>query len=295
MVIYVKIDFSFIEENLSTITQPDKQKIQQLTSHDAAKGIYNHAKRYQNTEKNLKDFWNEKLQQESKKGQRHLRHILDSIEYIKHNISDFKKAFKELEAYLPKENDFSCTIFCIIGYDIGVVSDGNAYLNLGHPLFHTNQRELLYFAMHELHHVAYTQLNPTFSFDDIKTTSDLTRIIKYSTHLEGLAVYSSRDRRRKENGYTHRDYVTLNDPVRVSQLSSQFFDILEEYDKISNRALVGDDWGILELMSDGDRLWYVVGAFMAEFIDRCLGRETLNSTMVQGPEAFFKAYYQTRT
>jgi hypothetical protein len=295
MVFSVKIDFSFIEENLSAISHPDNQKVQQITSHNAAKGIYNHAKRFQNTEKNLKDFWNEKLQQESKKGQRHLSLVLECIEYIKQNISDFKKAFNELEAYLPKKTNFSCTLFCIIGYDIGVVSDGNAYLNLGHPLFHENKRELLYFAMHELHHVAYTQLNPTFSLDDLKTTRDLTRIIKYSTHLEGLAVYSSLNRRRKENGYTHKDYVLFNDPVKMSHLSSQFFKVLEKYENISSRALVDDDWGILELMSDGERLWYVVGAWMAESIDSRLGREALNSTMVQGPEAFFKAFNQTRS
>ena len=59
------------------------------------------------------------------------------------------------------------------------------------------------------------------------------------------------------------------------------------------RALVDDDWGVLEVMSDGERLWYVVGAWMAESIERRLGMEALNSTMVQGPEAFFKVYQKS--
>ena len=230
----------------------------------------------------------EKLQE--LKGKTYLKNALPCIEYIKKNISDFNEAFRELETYLPREIDLSSTLFCILGYDIGVVSDGNAFLNLGHPLFHENKRELLYFAMHELHHVAFTHYNPIYSFDDLKTTGDLIRIIRYSTHLEGLAVYSSLDRRRRENGYAHRDYLTLNDSCKMSQLKTQFFDILQQIEAESSRSLVEDDWGVLELMSDGDRLWYVVGSCMAESIERSLGKEALNSSIVGGPETFFKLY-----
>jgi len=253
-------------------------------------GVHSHAKRFQNTDKDLIDFWKEKLEQESKKGEKHFQNILGCIEYIKENISDFNEAFNELEAYIPPETNLSTTLYCIIGYDIGVVSDGDAYLNLGHPLFHENKRELLYFALHELHHVAYTSYNPTFSFDEIKTTGDLSRIIRYSTHLEGLAVHSAWDRRRRENGYTHRDYLTLNDPCKMSQLIPRFFELLNRYTGEPVRDLVEDDWDVLDLMSDADRLWYVVGAWMAESIDQGLGREALNMTIVEGSEAFFKLY-----
>lgn len=293
MVINVTIDFSFIEENLSILDDLDDQKISKIVLHDAANGIYNHAKRFHNTDKTIEDFWYEKLQHESNKGKRHLENILECIEYIKQNTSDFNEVFRELETYLPNDTNFSSNIFCIIGYDIGVVSDGNAYLNLGHTLFHENKRELLYFAMHELHHVAYTQLNPILIFDDIETSRDLSQLIRYSTHLEGLAVYSSFSRRRREKRFTHRDYIALNDSDKMFQLSIQFFEILNKLENEPCRALIEDDWDILEVMSDGERLWYVVGALMAESIDRGLGRESLNSTMVQGHEAFFEAYHQT--
>jgi len=234
-----------------------------------------------------KKNWNKS----QKKGKNISRTSLGAcIEYIKENISDFNEAFNELEAYIPPETNLSTTLYCIIGYDIGVVSDGDAYLNLGHPLYHENKRELLYFALHELHHVAYTSYNPTFSFDEIKTTGDLSRIIRYSTHLEGLAVHSAWDRRRRENGYTHRDYITLNDPYKMSQLIPRFFELLNRYTGEPVRDLVEDDWDVLELMSDADRLWYVVGAWMAESIDQGLGREALNMTIVEGSEAFFKLY-----
>ena len=289
MVFNVTIDFSFIEENLLKLHHFDKKTVSRIVSHEAAKGIYNHALRFHNTNKDLSDFWIEKLQQESNKGEKHLENVLKCMEYIKQNNFDFNEAFRELQDYLPQDTDFSSHLFCIIGYDIGVVSDGNAYLNLGHPLFHENKRELLYFAMHELNHVAYTHFNPIFSFDDLGTTEDLRRIIGYSTHLEGLAVYSALNRRRRENGFTHRDYITLNDPDKMLQKISKFFEILDRLESEPPRALVDDDFSILELMSGGERLWYVVGAWMAESIDRRLGREALNSTIVQGHEAFFKA------
>lgn len=290
MVFNVIIDFSFIEDNLLNIRHFDNDTVLKITLHEAAKGIYNHAKRFHNTDKDLRDFWYERIQQESDKGEKHLESVLENIEYIKKNISDFNEVFRELQDYLPRISTYSSKLFCIIGYDIGVVSDGNAYLNLGHPLFLENKRELLYFSMHELHHVAYTHFNPIYSFDDLNSTEDLRRVIMHSTHLEGLAVYTSSKRRRRETAGTHRDYITINDPDKMSQLSIQFFEILNMYENEPCRALNEDDWDILELMSDGDRLWYVVGAWMAKSIDSRLGRKALNSTIVLGPEAFFKFY-----
>ena len=293
MVFNVTIDFSFIEDHLHNLHHFDDESVSKIVSHEAAEGIYKHAKRFHNTDKDIRDFWFEKLQQLSDKGEKHLVNVLENIEYVKQETSDFHEAFRELQDFLPQNTNFSSHLFCIIGYDIGIVSDGNAYLNLGHPLFHENKRELLYFAMHELHHVAYTHFNPIYSFDDLTTTEDLSRVIRYSTHLEGLAVYSSMNRRRRENGGTHRDYITLANPDKMSQLVIQFFEILDKYENEPCRVLVEDDWGILELMSDGDRLWYVVGAWMAESIESRLGRKVLNSTMVLGPEAFFKVYQKS--
>ena len=76
----------------------------------------------------------------------------------------------------------------------------------------------------------------------------------------------------------------------MSQLISRFFEFLNSYEGEPVRDLVEDDWDVLELMSDADRLWYVVGAWMAESLDQGLGREALNMTIVEGSEAFFRLY-----
>jgi len=43
-----------------------------------------------------------------------------------------------------------------------------------------------------------------------------------------------------------------------------------------------------------DRAFYVVGAVMAQQIERGLGRPALVETIRQGPRAFFEAYHQSR-
>jgi hypothetical protein len=42
------------------------------------------------------------------------------------------------------------------------------------------------------------------------------------------------------------------------------------------------------------RLWYVVGAHMAEEINRTLGREELNQTILDGSKSFFAKYFECK-
>lgn len=199
-------------------------------------------------------------------------------------------SFRELEAYLPKSLSLSCRLYPIVGYDIGIVSGGDAFLNLGHHIFHEDKRELIYFAMHELHHVGYTHYNPIYSLDELKTNKDLLRIIKYSTHLEGLATYAALERREKEGGLSHRDYKILKDPQKRSRTIKDFFQIMERLEKEEEQSLENDHLDTLNKMSDEERLWYITGAHMSQIIDQSSGRVVLNNTIVKGPNSFFVAY-----
>ena len=287
---FVELDFTFLEEILNYLENPTENAISRIIGHEAAIGVHIHASRFQNTDKNLHDFWEERLNRESEKGVRHIGQVIKCMEYIESNTADFRQSFKELEAFLPTDLRLGCKLYPIVGYDIGVVSEGNAFLNLGHQLFHEHERELLYFTMHELHHVGYTHYNAIYSLDELKTNRDLLRIIKYSTHLEGLAVYASFERRRRENGFTHRDYVVLNDLQKRMMASTDFFCIVKGLENEDERALTEEYFDVLTRMSDGDRLWYVAGTHMSQMIDLRLGREVLNQTIVNGPDDFFEAY-----
>ena len=287
MVLSVKLDLSFIENILSYAKNLDSESLKAITTHDAAKGVYGHARRFSNTDKDITGFWAQILSELRK--QQYLENICSCYNYIIENHGRFSEAYRELEHYLPTDH-YHATLYAMMGYDIGVVFSGNAFLNLGHPVF-SNKNELVYFAMHELHHAVYTQIHPLYSLDELQTAADLVRIIKYSTHLEGLAVYCSYSMRKRENQCTPYDYVTLNDHQKTREIVDRFYKILSRVENESSTALVDDDYSVLEVMSGGDRLWYVTGAYMAEVIDEKLGRDTLNETIIKGADSFFESYY----
>lgn len=144
--------------------------------------------------------------------------------------------------------------------------------------------------MHELHHVGYTHYNPIFSLDELETNRGLLRIIKYSTHLEGIATYAPLEIRKREEGLTHRDYIILKDPKKRMNAITEFFQILKGLEKQEEQELQDKHYDILNKMSDLNRLWYISGAYMAQVIDESLGRKALTKTIIEGPNAFFKAY-----
>ncbi|MFX1253113.1 MAG: DUF5700 domain-containing putative Zn-dependent protease, partial [Promethearchaeota archaeon] len=148
--------------------------------------------------------------------------------------------------------------------------------------------------MHELHHVGYTYYHPLYSFEDLKTTADLLRIIKYSTHLEGLAVYAPFQRRLAENGLIHKDYAVLaNESERLKRVN-EFFKLFETIKGTPNRPVVETDYELLERFAGGSRLWYIAGAHMAQIIDKKYGRSILVQTIKKGSDTFFKIYEEIR-
>ena len=179
----------------------------------------------------------------------------------------------------------------MLGYDIGIVSEGDAFLNLAHPHFENNPDEIVYFGMHELHHVGYTLIHPIPSLSDITTTDDLATLIKFLTHMEGLAVYTPLQRRTHDGCFSHEDYAVLNNPGELKQRTSRFFEILDNLISEESRSLVDSDFQLIEEMSSaGTRLWYVTGAHMANTIDEELGRLSLIKTITSGYESFFSHY-----
>ena len=57
MTFSVKLDLSFIENILSYAKNLDSESLKAITTHDAAKGVYGHARRFSNTDKDITGFW----------------------------------------------------------------------------------------------------------------------------------------------------------------------------------------------------------------------------------------------
>lgn len=287
----VAINTRLVELALEYLASPSESILSELASCSAAQKTYAHACRFGNTNASRFDFWRSILTDALKEKRSFENRIQSNLTYIESNEGVFLSAIQETAEYLPPDYNFQTRLNLILGYDIGIVSRGEAMLNIEHPHFSAEKRELVYMAMHELHHVGYTDYNPIYSLSDLQTLDDLRHAIRYSTHLEGLAVYAPLDRRISENGLGHEDYQFLVDSHKRQSRVREYFEILEALDKSRNRELNDSDFEILEKMSGrGSRLWYVTGAHMCKTIDEELGREALTETIQGGPNSFFAVY-----
>ncbi len=217
--------------------------------------------------------------------------IAERMTQVKSDIPSQEMCFSEAKAYLPDGIRFRAPMYITWGYDIGVSMDGTSSLNITHPIFGEDLSEIWFYCIQEMHQAGLIALNPwPFSMREISTTLELQAQIEYSTFLEGMAVYAAYDARRRASAlHNDEDYVALTDFVRMERYEARFTDILARF-RVEDRPLKDDDWALLELLTDGERLWFRVGAKMAMTIDRVLGRPALLDAAASGPGRFFDLY-----
>jgi hypothetical protein len=193
--------------------------------------------------------------------------------------------------YLPDDFQFHGTLFLTFGYDIGVAFPPNASLNCTHAHFDKHPRELVYYAIHELHHVGFMSYHPPPKLADVKSCADLLNLVEYSTQLEGMAVLAAYQRRGEEHALEDdQDYVALEDARRIQADLASYF---KDYNYLKGRgteAADADAWAVVERMSSGERLWYRVGAYMARRIEASQGRAALVALIRVGPRQFMATF-----
>jgi len=290
----IDIDSSFVYIMLNLL-KDSNSNIESVTQHPVGKMIFSHASEVLGYSEDINSFWNNIIKKERAKGKEHIANIESCLEYINTHSIEFLEAFNEIPKYLPRSYNLKCKLYLGIGYDIGIAYQGNAMINVGNSIFHKNNRELPFFAMHELHHVGFFSFQPlNFSLASIKTTENLIDAIRYLTHLEGLATYAPFSLRKRYNEVSFFDYQILMNPEKRKIFTYEYFRILSELEHKREKPLGEADFNILEVMSgQNKRLWYVTGCHMAEEIDKHFGREILIQTILDGPESFFKYYFKT--
>lgn len=193
--------------------------------------------------------------------------------------------------YLPADFRFHGTLFLTFGYDIGVAFAPNASLNCTHPHFANHQGELLYYAIHELHHAGFMSYQKPPKLADVKSCADLLKLVEYSTQMEGMAVLAAYQRRRDDHALADDpDYVVLEDAKRMQADLASYF---KDYDYLKGRGAQpadADAWAVIDRMSSRERLWYRVGAYMAQRIEASKGRAALVALVKRGPTQFMATY-----
>jgi hypothetical protein len=198
--------------------------------------------------------------------------------------------------YLPDDFRFHGSLFLQFGYDIGVAFAPAASLNCASRHFEEHPAEITYYAIHELHHVGFMTYQPPPRLADLKTCADVLRLVKYSTQLEGMAVWVAYARRRQEGALAEdNDYLALADEACMQRDEASYF---EEFHYLERRGAEPADaaaWAVCDQMSDARRLWYHVGARMAQRIERDLGRPVLVELVRKGPDSFLETYLRRKS
>ncbi len=198
--------------------------------------------------------------------------------------------------YLPEGHRFVEPLYITWGYDIGASMNGSASLNLAHPRFAAEPEEIWLYCTHEMHHAGLTSYRAfPFAIAEIRTARQMLEFIRYATMLEGMAVHAALNSRRLSPApETDPDYLALLDPPRIDALEESYWEIYRRFEDAGDRSLTDEDWRQLELLSDGDRLWYRVGAMMAREIEANMGVSGLRELSRHGPDAYFREYQLTR-
>ena len=293
MPLKVRIDTSFIKPLLKYLKDSNTANLRLLTEHPAALRTHQHAVRFGKTKKPIMEFWRKLLKKYDNNSTAVIERIKSGLNYIYNDQNSFSEMMNELNNYAPNGLNVSTNLFTIIGYDIGVVSEGTALVSLDHNLYLNNQEELLYMSMHELHHVIYTAYNEIFRMADVRMTNHLVEVIRYCAHLEGLGVYVPYALRKRNNAFANDDYKIFQNRKLRQKRVSEFFGILTKYETEPVRSIHDKDWKILDFMTGKKRLWYIAGAHMAQAIENSSGREVLNETIRLGPEEFFRQYHES--
>ncbi len=196
--------------------------------------------------------------------------------------------------HLPEDFRHAAPLYVTWGYDIGVSMNGSASVNLAHSRFAANPDELWFCCTHEMHHAGLTAYHPfPMVIADISATADMLAFIRYSTMLEGMAVHAAYAPRQAAGALADDpDYVALGDAARMAAYERAYWEIYLYFERAGDRPLTEADWEKIGPLSDGDRLWYRVGALMAAEIEADIGAASYRELPRLGPDAFFGHYWQ---
>jgi Putative zinc dependent peptidase (DUF5700) len=290
----LSFDASFARQAVEYLRSNNAKLAERMVGSPAITHILNHARNFDyDVPKESRQALLESLLGAKNEKQEAVRSAVceQSIEYFSKTMLADQHWVADALRYLPADFRFHGTLFLTFGYDIGVAFGPNASLNCTHSHFNNHSRELLYYAIHELHHVGFMAYQTPPKLSDIKTCEDLVNLVEYSTEMEGMGVLAAYQRRRDDHALADDpDYIALQDQNRMqSDLASYF----KDYQYLKNRRTQladADAWAVITRMSSGERLWYRVGTSMAQRIEARKGRTALIELVKQGPRQFITTY-----
>jgi hypothetical protein len=211
----LNFDASFARLALGYLRSGDADMLNRLAKSPAAAHLLNHARNFDyDLPKDSPEALVSHLLTPPVKHLEEMETCEQSLAFFSGPMLDDPHWLEDSLRYLPQGFRFHGSLFLTFGYDIGVAISPTASLNCAHPHFKGHPRELIYYAIHELHHVGFMTYQPPPKLSELKTCADLLRLVQYSTQLEGMGVLAAYERRRQEHALADDgDYVALEDEL----------------------------------------------------------------------------------
>jgi hypothetical protein len=284
----VYFNCSAIEATINYLKKRSRDKLEYLVSMPGNRLVYQHYKWAEfGPHLALEDFWEKRLAEiaYSKEFERNIEAVK---KYLK--VRNQSEWLNEVLRYLPHNHVFNTIVYLVIGYD-NIVFGEDVALNLNNNKFHTDHKEVIYYLIHELAHAGYLRYHRMPELAHIKTLGELSSIVKFLTHLEGMGVISSLRLRTKEGGFSDNDYKVLRNETEKVRRVREYFRILSRLENNADQEVSRSHLEIFEKMSgQSTRLWYITGCHMALTIESALGTDVLRELVQEGSSAFFKEY-----
>jgi hypothetical protein len=208
----------------------------------------------------------------------------------------YEKGLDHVLSYLPDETVLKARVllgcFIYLGKQepkfspSGFVVGDSVVFNVSHKTWNFDTSEILHLLTHELVHVAHHQFHETLPLQDADTPQKLIDHILWQLHNEGMATYIAYRVQEVLPTTEDRDYLLLESPDEVKRLIGDVNQLLEQaktepLDRLEKEVI---ERGISQ------RAFYVVGAYMAQSIEKKLGKDFLVSSFLKGPSHFVKLF-----
>jgi hypothetical protein len=285
----ITFDSSGLETALNYLHEKSPENLEKLISEPGNKLAYVHHIWSDLAKVTIEEFWTEQLSRTPWSSK-----LANNITTIKTYLfnQEKEKWLNEVLRYLPKGHFFNTTVYLNVGYD-SIVFGENIALNLNSDKFKLDKRESVYYLVHELAHAGYVRYHPLPELGKIKTKKELSNVIKFLTHLEGMGVISALRLRISERGLQDNDYKVLLNNTEKARRVRHYFRLLREVDNSPKEEVDRLRSQVFEKMSGKEtRLWYITGCHIAQEIEKHRGIETLRKLVEQGSEEFFNTYQE---
>ena len=88
--------------------------------------------------------------------------------------------------------------------------------------------------------------------------------------------------------------MALQDTTLMAEYEEEYFEIYNHFKENPEKPIGDEDWRLISILSDKKRLWYRVGAHMAQKIDEELGRNALVNLIPKPAENFINTYLEIK-